>query len=118
MYCSMDPYTSHSSHVLQHGPLHTTFLSYIAAFEQQGRIQYTDPKLGVTGTNRACTKTRELIAKYKLGSPMAANYFLAEHDEYVPLLYKKMAENEKKEKSCWEHSINIVWYCVMKLVTS
>lgn len=70
----------------------------VAAFEHQGRIEYTDAKLSATTANRACTKTRDLVAKYKLGTPVAANYFLAEYDEFVPLLYKKLAENEKQQK--------------------
>ncbi|KAI8130329.1 Phosphatidylethanolamine-binding protein like protein F40A3.3 [Lucilia cuprina] len=37
-------------------------------------------------------KTRDIIAKYNLGNPIAGNYYLCQYDDYVPILqttYKK-----------------------------
>jgi len=70
-----------------------------AAFEQQGKLNYTDSRLIATTEDRACTKARDLMCKYNLGNPIAANFFLAEYDDFVPKLYKMLDENLQKQKS-------------------
>ena len=71
-----------------------------AAFEQQGKLNYTDKRLIATTEDRACTKARDLISKYNLGDAIAANFFLAEYDDFVPKLYKMLEENlQEQQKS-------------------
>ena len=36
-------------------------------------------------------KIRDFAAKYNLGDPIAANFYKAEYDNYVPLLYKQLS---------------------------
>lgn len=69
-----------------------------AAFEQSGRLSYTEERLIATTEERANTKARELISKYKLGNPIAANFYLAEYDDFVPKLYKMLDENLQRKK--------------------
>ena len=64
------------------------------AFKQSAGKQTFEglPKL----TNRSMDgrpkqKMREFAAKYNLGNPIAGNFFLAEYDSYVPLLYKQLS---------------------------
>lgn len=35
---------------------------------------------------RLSIKTRDYISKYKLGNPIAGNYYQAQYDDYVPIL--------------------------------
>lgn len=35
---------------------------------------------------------KKFAGKYKMGSPIAANFFVAQWDEYVPLLYKQFVD--------------------------
>ncbi len=58
--------------------------------QPNGRLDYSDPKLGLSTDNRGGTKTSDLVSKYSLGNPVVGNYFQAEYDDYVPLLYKKL----------------------------
>ncbi|XP_037821553.1 protein D2-like [Lucilia sericata] len=61
-------------------------------FKQAGKIT-TDkfiPKGSFEG--RFNVKTRDIIAKYNLGNPIAGNYYMCQYDDYVPILqttYKK-----------------------------
>ncbi|XP_055849017.1 protein D1-like [Episyrphus balteatus] len=40
-----------------------------------------------TRTGRTSTKARDLIKEYNLGNPVAGNFYLAEYDDYVPILH-------------------------------
>ena len=62
-------------------------------YKQNGRITYTDPKLGLSVDNRGCTKANDVAQKYGLGSPVAGNFYQAEWDDYVPKLYEKLGNN-------------------------
>lgn len=66
------------------------FYAFIAVYKQPGRITYSDPKLGLSVDNRGGTKANDLSTKYNLGNPVAGNLYLAEWDDYVPMLYKKL----------------------------
>ena len=62
-----------------------------AVYKQPGGcITYTDAKLGLSTANRGGTKANDVASKYNLGNPVAGNYYLAEYDDYVPKLYKKL----------------------------
>ena len=68
-------------------PLHVVLCS---VFKQSGKLTFTDPRQGLTATGRGGTNTRDLIAKYNLGNPVAGNFYQAEWDDYVPKLYAKL----------------------------
>lgn len=45
-----------------------------------------------SGDNRANFRIKEFVAKYNITELVAGNFFEAEWDEYVPLLYKQLGE--------------------------
>ena len=63
----------------------------MVVYKQPGRVEYSDPKLGLTTSGRASTKASDIATKYNLGSPVAANFCQAEWDDYVPKLYQKLS---------------------------
>ena len=62
-------------------------------YKQPGRIEYTDSRLGFAVANRGNTLVSSLVEKYKLGNPIAGNYYQAKWDEMVPELYKKLGSS-------------------------
>ena len=59
-------------------------------FKQPSRLQCDEPVTGMTASGRNNWKARDFAVKYCLGRPVAANFFLAEYDDYVPQLYAKL----------------------------
>ncbi|PAV80546.1 hypothetical protein WR25_11395 isoform A [Diploscapter pachys] len=61
-------------------------------WKQPGKI--SDPEHGVltnrSGDNRGGFKAEAFVAKHKLGNPVAGNFYQAEWDSYVPILYKQL----------------------------
>ncbi|EYB84013.1 hypothetical protein Y032_0324g2528 [Ancylostoma ceylanicum] len=61
-------------------------------YKQPGRI--TDSEHGHltnrSGEGRGGFKTEKFVAKHKLGTPVAGNFYQAEFDDYVPILYKQL----------------------------
>lgn len=49
------------------------------------------PNKGTGGEGRGCFAIRKFAAKYKLGDPVAGNFYQAEWDDYVPKLYEQLA---------------------------
>ena len=45
-----------------------------------------------SGDNRANFHIRDFIAKYNITELVAGNFFQAEWDEYVPILYEQLGE--------------------------
>lgn len=43
---------------------------------------------------RLNVKTRDYIAKYKLGDPIAGNYYEAKYDDFVPTLMSQFKSND------------------------
>ncbi|KAK6051399.1 phosphatidylethanolamine-binding protein [Cooperia oncophora] len=43
-----------------------------------------------SGDGRGGFKTEKFVAKHKLGTPIAGNFYQAEWDDYVPILYKQL----------------------------
>lgn len=41
--------------------------------------------------NRPSTNTRTFATKYNLGNPIAANFYQAEYDDYVPTLHAQIS---------------------------
>ncbi|XP_013102441.1 protein D3 [Stomoxys calcitrans] len=55
-------------------------------FKQSEKIT-TDKFISKTAREgRLSIKTRDYIAKFKLGNPIAGNYYQAQYDDYVPIL--------------------------------
>lgn len=61
-------------------------------YAQPGKIDFKDvPRLtNRSGDNRANFKIQAFADKYNLGDPIAAAYYRAEFDDYVPILYKQL----------------------------
>ena len=62
-------------------------------YEQPGRITPDEKKL----TNRSAEgrgkfSIEKFAKKYNLGVPIAANFYQAQYDDYVPELYKQLGE--------------------------
>ncbi|KAF8356831.1 hypothetical protein PRIPAC_91826 [Pristionchus pacificus] len=61
-------------------------------YEQKGRIE--DKEHGIltntSADNRGGWKAAKFVEKHGLGVPVAGNFYQAEYDDYVPLLYKQL----------------------------
>ncbi|KAI5740602.1 hypothetical protein M8J76_005410 [Diaphorina citri] len=71
----------------QTGPHRYAFLVY----KQPNYTVFDEPRLMHNSIHgRANFSIAKFAKKYKLGDPIAVNYFLAEFDDYVPKLYEKL----------------------------
>ena len=60
-------------------------------YKQPGKLQFNEQRLtNRSGDNRAMFKIAEFAKKYNLGDPVAGNFYQAEYDDYVPILYKQL----------------------------
>lgn len=60
-------------------------------YKQPGKLTCDENHLpNNSGANRGGWKAREFAGKYNLGNPVAGNFYLAEYDDYVPILYQKL----------------------------
>lgn len=59
-------------------------------YKQSDKLTFDEPRLTFSTDNRANFKIQNFAEKYKLGTPIAGNFYQAEFDDYVPLLYKKL----------------------------
>lgn len=60
-------------------------------YKQPGKLEFDEPKLtNTSGDNRALFSIFKFAEKYKLGEPVAGNFYQAEYDDYVPILYKQL----------------------------
>lgn len=72
----------------------------LLVYKQKCRLDCDEPELPNTSADgRGCFKIANFARKYDLGEPVAGNFFQAEWDEYVPLLYEKLGLGEKKEEN-------------------
>ncbi|KAF7633201.1 hypothetical protein Mgra_00007391 [Meloidogyne graminicola] len=74
-------------------PKLTGFHRYVfLVYRQNGKIH--DSKHGHltnrSGEKRGCWKVHEFAKKHGLGDPIAGNFYQAEYDDYVPILYKQL----------------------------
>ncbi|EDV48021.1 protein D2 [Drosophila erecta] len=61
-------------------------------YKQPQKLTCNEPKIPKTsGDKRANFSTSKFMSKYKLGDPIAGNFFQAQWDEYVPKLYKQLS---------------------------
>ena len=71
--------------------LHTHCGSIHSVYKQQPSDVKFHEKVQVTSADgRANWKVQDFAAKYKLGKPVAGNFYQAEYDDYVPILYSKL----------------------------
>ncbi|XP_076262387.1 protein D3-like isoform X2 [Rhynchophorus ferrugineus] len=62
-------------------------------YKQNEKLSFNEPRLPRTsGDNRGCFSIRKFAEKYNLGQPIAGNFYQAEYDDYVPILYKQLGE--------------------------
>ncbi|XP_078668092.1 protein D1-like [Branchiostoma floridae x Branchiostoma belcheri] len=60
-------------------------------YRQQGKLTCNEERLPNNSTaNRGKFKTKVFATKYKLGNPVAGNFFQAQWDDWVPQLYASM----------------------------
>ncbi|KAF5303130.1 hypothetical protein FQA39_LY10137 [Lamprigera yunnana] len=60
-------------------------------YKQNEKISFEEPHLtNRSGDDRAKFSIRKFAAKYKLGNPVAGNFYQAQFDDYVPILYKQL----------------------------
>ncbi|XP_065163390.1 protein D3-like [Atheta coriaria] len=75
-------------------PRKTSLHRYIfMIYEQSKHIAFDEVVVPNTSTNtRPNFCARRFADKYSLGSPVAANFFQAKYDDYVPTLYKQLKD--------------------------
>lgn len=60
-------------------------------YKQDGKITFDEKRLtNRSGDNRGKFSIRNFASKYKLGNPVAGNFYQAQYDDYVPILYKQL----------------------------
>lgn len=60
-------------------------------YEQRCKLKFDEDRLtNTSGDGRAGFKVAEFARKYALGDPVAGNFYQAEYDDYVPILYKQL----------------------------
>lgn len=62
-------------------------------YKQNGKLNFDEPRLtNTSGEKRGGFSIAKFATKYNLGNPVAGNFYQAEWDDYVPLLYKQLGE--------------------------
>ncbi|XP_067626131.1 protein D3-like [Eurosta solidaginis] len=60
-------------------------------FKQSGKLTFDEKRLpNNSGDDRGGFKIAAFAKKYNLGDPIAGNFYQAEFDDYVPILYKQL----------------------------
>ncbi|CAG9104184.1 unnamed protein product [Plutella xylostella] len=60
-------------------------------YKQPGKINFDEKRLSNKSVEgRAGFSTQKFAEKYNLGAPVAGNFYRAQFDDYVPLLYKSL----------------------------
>lgn len=62
----------------------------LLVFKQPTKIDFVDPVLTLTAGLRGKFSTKRFVAKYKLGTPISGNFYLAQFDNSVPGLIKQL----------------------------
>lgn len=81
-----------SEYVSSGAPPDTGLHRYVfLVYEQNGKITCDEPRLtNRSADNRGGFSIRKFAEKYQLGNPVAGNFYQAEYDDYVPILYKQL----------------------------
>nr|CAD7573117.1 unnamed protein product [Timema californicum] len=60
-------------------------------YKQPDKLKFDEPRLtNRSGSHREKFSIRNFAAKYKMGEPVAGNFYQAAWDDYVPTLYKQL----------------------------
>ncbi|XP_017473684.1 PREDICTED: protein D3-like [Rhagoletis zephyria] len=60
-------------------------------YKQSGKLTFDEKRLpNNSGDDRGGFKIAAFAKKYNLGDPIAGNFYQAEYDDYVPILYKQL----------------------------
>ncbi|XP_045487158.1 protein D2 isoform X1 [Pieris rapae] len=60
-------------------------------YKQPSKLTFDEPRLpNTSGDKRAMFSIAKFAEKYKLGDPIAGNFYQAQYDDYVPELYKQL----------------------------
>lgn len=59
-------------------------------FKQPGKLTFDEPHKSNTDGNRGNFSTKKFAEKYKLGNPVAGNFFQAQYDDSVPAVHKQL----------------------------
>ncbi|XP_063896607.1 protein D2 isoform X1 [Helicoverpa armigera] len=60
-------------------------------YQQPAKLEFDEPRLtNRSGDNRGMFSISKFAKKYKLGDPIAGNFYQAEYDDYVPILYQQL----------------------------
>lgn len=59
-------------------------------YKQSGKLAFDEKRLTLSVDGRANFKISKFAEKYNLGNAVAGNFYLAQFDDYVPLLYKQL----------------------------
>lgn len=61
-------------------------------YKQNGKISFDEKRLtNRSGDHRGKFSIKKFAEKYKLGDPIAGNFYQAEWDDYVPKLYEQLS---------------------------
>ncbi|XP_034834370.1 protein D3-like [Maniola hyperantus] len=61
-------------------------------YKQPERIVFDEPRLNNrSAANRTLFSITDFANKYNLGNPVAGNFFMAQYDDYVPILQKQLS---------------------------
>lgn len=62
-------------------------------YKQNEKLNFDEPRLtNTSGENRGGFSISKFAQKYKLGNPVAGNFYQAQWDDYVPILYKQLGD--------------------------
>lgn len=62
-------------------------------YRQLSTIVFDETRVAANcGRNRVRASSKEFVRKYKLGQPIAGNFYQAQYDDYVPILYGQLID--------------------------
>ena len=68
----------------------------ILLYKQPGKIQVDQPKIKCTTMNgRRCFSIKKFAEKFQLGHPIAANFYQAQYDDYVPTVHEQLSRDDQ-----------------------
>ncbi|XP_050562581.1 phosphatidylethanolamine-binding protein homolog F40A3.3-like [Spodoptera frugiperda] len=63
----------------------------LLVYQQPAKLDFDEPRMSnLTAENRYYFSIADFAKKYDLGDPIAGNFYRAEYDDYVPILYEQL----------------------------
>ncbi|KAF9798322.1 hypothetical protein SFRURICE_009687 [Spodoptera frugiperda] len=63
----------------------------LLVYQQPAKLDFDEPRMSnLTAENRYYFSIADFAKKYNLGDPIAGNFYRAEYDDYVPILYEQL----------------------------